>query len=309
MKVIGVTEFGGPEKLGTHEVPEPHAGPGEVRIRVHAAAVSPTDTHMRIGDYPVTGEPPYVPGMDAAGVVDEVGEGCPWQVGDKLMAIALPVGGKHGGGYVEKLVGPWRSMARIPEGVDFAAASTLPMNGLTAYQALEKLDLSPGQTLAVTGAAGTLGGYVVQLAKHRGLTVVADAAEKDRELVASFGADHIVPRGDDVASRIREIYPDGVDGLVDGSVQNELVVPAVRDGGGFATVRFWSGPVDRGIKLHKVLVAQEYESHEKLDELRKLVEEGVITLRVADTIPADNAAEAHRRLAAGGVRGRLVLTF
>ncbi|MCC5698933.1 hypothetical protein LH612_37945, partial [Klebsiella pneumoniae] len=80
---------------------------------------------------------------------------------------------------MEKLVGPWRSMARIPEGVDFAAASTLPMNGLTAYQALEKLDLSPGQTLAVTGAAGTLGGYVVQLAKHRGLTVVADAAEKD----------------------------------------------------------------------------------------------------------------------------------
>ncbi|MQA17050.1 MAG: zinc-binding dehydrogenase, partial [Pseudonocardiaceae bacterium] len=185
----------------------------------------------------------------------------------------------------------------------------LPMNGLTARQALDMLGLAPRRTLAVTGAAGTLGNYVIQLAKHAGLTVVADAADKDRALVTGLGADHVVERGDDVAGRIRAVFPDGVDGLVDAAVQNEKALPAVRDLGGFATVRFWDGSPDRNITLHKVRVFDEYRSHDKLDELRQLVEDGVLTLRVADTVPADNAAEAHERLEAGGVRGRLVLTF
>lgn len=311
MKVIGVTEFGGPEALAAHTVPEPHAGPGEARIRVHAAAVNPTDTVLRAGTRGGRGsQPPHVPGMDAAGVVDEVGEGSPWTVGDEVMAMALPGGaGEHGGAYVEKLVGPWESMARIPEGTDLVTASTLPMNGLTAHQALDLLGLEPGRTLAVTGAAGTLGGYVVQLAKHAGLTVIADAAAKDRALVEGLGPDHVVERGDDVADRIREILPDGVDGLVDAALLNEKVVPAVRDGGGFVTVRGWEGLPGRGVTFHKVLVVKEYRSHDKLDELRQLAEEGVLTLRVADTLPADDAAEAHRRFEAGGVRGRLVLSF
>lgn len=309
MKVIGVTEFGGPEALSAHDVPEPHAGPGEVRVRVRAAAVSPTDTNLRVGNYQVDDQqPPYVPGMDAAGVIDEAGEGSPWKVGDEVMAFAVPHG-EYGGAYVEQLVGSSESVARIPKGTDLITASTLPMNGLTAYQALELLALEPGQTLAVTGAAGTLGNYVVQLAKHAGLTVIADAAGKDRELVESLGPDHVVARGDDVADRIREIYPDGVDGLVDSAVQNEKALAAVRDGGGFATVRFWNGPPVRDITLHKVVVPSEYHSHGKLDELRQLVEQGVLTLRVADAIAADEAAEAHRRLEAGGVRGRLVLKF
>lgn len=310
MKAIGVTEFGGPNALTAHDLPEPHAGPGEVRIRVHAVAVSPTDTNLRAGKYGTPDmRPPYVPGMDAAGVVDEVGEGSPWNVGDELMAIALPRGGGHGGAYVEYLVGAWESMARKPAGTDLVTASTLPMNGLTARQALDKLDLKPGQTLAVTGAAGTLGNYVTQLAKHAALGVVADAAAKDRELVQSLGPDHVVERGDDVADRIREIFPDGVDGLVDSAVLNEKALPAVRDGGGFAAVRPWEGLPGRGVTFHQVRVVNEYRSHEKLDHLRQLVEDGVLTLRVADTLPADEAAEAHRRLEAGGVRGRLVLCF
>lgn len=280
-----------------------------MRIRVRGAAVSPTDTNLRIGAYGTRGQqPPHVPGMDAAGVVDEVGEGAPWKVGDELMAIALPQT-EHGGAYVSHLVGPWESMARIPAGTDAVAASTLPMNGLTARQGLDLLALEPGQTLAVTGAAGTLGNYVVQLAEHAGLVVVADAAEKDLELVRSLGPDHVVPRGEDVADRIREIFPGGVDGLVDASVQMEEVVPAVRDGGGFASVRFWEGTGERGITFHRVSVFEEYRSHQKLDELRQLVEDGVLTLRVADALPAEKASEAHARLEAGGVRGRLVLMF
>lgn len=310
MKVIGVTEFGGPEALTAHEVPEPHAGPGEVRIRVHGAAVNPTDTGLRSGNYGAGGQqPPHVPGMDAAGVVDEVGEGSPWSVGDDVMAIALPRGSGHGGAYAEKLVGPWESMASVPAGTDPVTASTLPMNGLTARQALDLLALRPGQTLAVTGAAGTLGNYVVQLAKHEGLTVVADAAAGDRALVEALGPDHVVARGQDVAEHIRAVFPGGVDGLVDAAVQDEQALPAVRDGGAFAPVRGWEGLPGRGVTFPRVFVFNEYRSHTKLDELRELVESGVLTLRVAGTVPADDAPEAHERLEAGGVRGRIVLTF
>lgn len=309
MKIIGVEEFGGPEALTILDVPEPHAGPGEVRIRVRAAAVSPTDTVVRAGG---SGRDlsrmPAVPGMDAAGIIDEVSEAGGWQVGDRVMAIALPFG-DHQGAYTEYLVAPADSLAHIPAGMDFAEASTLPMNGLTAVQALEKLNLQPGQSLAVTGAAGTLGNYLVQLAKHAGLLVVADAAPKDRELVADLGPDYIVERGDDVAERIREFFPDGVDALADAAVMNEKAVPAIKDGGGFATFRWWNEEPGRGITVHPIAVRDEYHSGQKLEALRRLAEDGTLTLRVADRLPAEKAEEAHRRLEAGGVRGRLVLLF
>jgi NADPH:quinone reductase-like Zn-dependent oxidoreductase len=246
--------------------------------------------------------------MDAAGVVDEVGEGSPWQVGDRVMAIALPLS-EHGGAYVEHLVGPWESMAPIPDGTDLVHAATLPMNGLTALQCLELLALRPGQTLAVTGAAGLLGTYLVQLGAHAGLRVVADAAPKDRDLVASLGADEVVDRGDDVADRIRAVTDGGADGLVDAALQREQVVPAVRDGGRFVDVRGWEGTGERGITFLRALVAKEYRSQDKLETLRRFAEDGILTLRVADVLPVADAAEAHRRMEAGGVRGRLVLTF
>lgn len=309
MKVIGVTEFGGPDALTAVELPDPHPGPGEARIKVAAAAVNPTDTVVRSG-IRGTGDrqPPYIPGMDAAGVIDEVGEGSKWQVGDEVMAIALPFG-EHQGAYVEYLIGDDASMARIPAGMDAVTASTLPMNALTATQILEKLDLQPGQTLAVTGAAGMLGNYLVQMAKHAGLVVIADAADKDRELVESLGPDHIVPRGEDVASHIRKLVPDGVDGLADAALQRDQAAPAINDDGAMAIVRAWDGRPGRGIALHQASVFEEYRSFEKLDRIRALTEDGVLTPRVAATLPAEQAPEAHRRLEAGGVRGRIVLTF
>jgi NADPH:quinone reductase-like Zn-dependent oxidoreductase len=105
------------------------------------------------------------------------------------------------------------------------------MNGLTAKQTLDQLALKPGQTLAVTGAAGCYGGYVIQLAKQAGLHVIADASPADEALVRSFGADTVVPRGHDIAAQIRKVVPNGVDGLADGSYQSELSIGAVRDGG------------------------------------------------------------------------------
>ena len=116
MRAIGVTEFGGPENLQVLDVPEPHAGPGEVRIRVHAAAVNPTDSGLRAGRYAArhTGQPgPFIPGADAAGVVDEVGEGSRWSVGDRVAAVVVPFR-PAGGAYADQVV--------VPEDVGAAAA-------------------------------------------------------------------------------------------------------------------------------------------------------------------------------------------
>jgi NADPH:quinone reductase-like Zn-dependent oxidoreductase len=294
------------------EVASPHAGPGEVRIRVHAAAVNPTDTFVGNGaraEVQRADPPPYVPGMDAAGVVDEVGDGVTTDlaVGDHVMAVVLPKG-SHGA-YAESIVVPFESVVRVPAGASDVEASTLPMNGLTARLALDLLGLQPGQTLAVTGAAGAFGGYTVQLAKADGLRVIADASEKDEHLVRDLGADVVVRRGDDVAARIREVAPEGVDGLADGALLHTLVLPAVRDGGGLAAVRGFEGETERGITVHQVFVRTYAREQVKLDRLRQLVESGQVTLRVARTFPPEQAGDAQRILAAGGTRGRLVIEF
>ena len=312
MRAVGLFTHGGPDVLQVVDVPEVHAGPGEVRIRVHAATVNPTDVGTRNGtraEQQKADQPPYVPGMEAAGIVDEVGSGVPdrIKVGDAVIAIVVPKG-SHGA-YREQIVLDARSVVRAPSGTTHAEAATLPMNGLTAHQSLDLLGLSPGQVLAVTGAAGAYGGYVIQLAKIAGLTVIADASEKDEDLVASLGADIVVRRGDDVASRFRDHFPDGVDGLADGAVLNDRVIAAVRDGGAFTSVRGFLGAPQRDIRFTATLVRSYAQEWEKLDRLREQVEAGEITLRVAEVYPPEQAAEAHRRLEAGGTRGRLIIGF
>jgi NADPH2:quinone reductase len=311
MRAVGVTEFGGPEALHIVDVPDEPLGAGQVRLRVEAAAVSPTDTHLRSGAYadrdPIK-SPPWVPGMDVAGVVTEVGEGVEHlRPGDPAMGLVVPFGAH--GGYRENLVLPGDSVVGAPKGASAVEASTLPMNALTARMALDRMGLQSGQVLAVTGAAGMFGGYVVQLAKADGLIVVADASEADEDLVRGFGADLVVRRGDDVAARIREHFPEGVDGLADGSVQDAQVLPAVRDGGAVATVRGYRGDGQRGLRVFPNRVSRAAQDRPALDRLRQQAEDGVLTLRVAQAFPAEQAAEAHRLLARGGIRGRLVLTF
>ncbi|GAA4835802.1 NADP-dependent oxidoreductase [Saccharopolyspora rosea] len=306
---MGVTEFGGPDALEVLDLPERDAGPGQVRIRVHAAAVNPTDTLIRSGGRQLTGGPPYVPGMDAAGVVDQVGPGVGDRlaVGQRVVALVVP-SGAHGA-YAERIVVPAASVVPAPAGADFPAAATLLMNAMTARLALDSLALFPGDVVAVTGAAGAFGGYVVQLAKADGLHVIADAKPDDEELVRGLGADEVVRRGDDVATRIRELVPDGVAGLADGALLHERVVPAVADGGAIATVRGWDGPAERGIRVRPVWVREAATDTAALDGLARQAESGVLSLRVARVVPAERAAEAHRLLEAGGVRGRLVLDF
>jgi len=309
---IGVTEYGGPEKLQVLDLPAEELAPGTVRISVTAAAINPTDTGLRAGQRSESGHPEDeadVPGMDVAGVLTEIAGDVSTDlaIGDQVMAIVVP-SGQHGG-YRADLVLPAESVVRIPHGASEIEASTLPMNGLTARAALDQLGLQPGQVLAVTGAAGAFGGYVIQLAKADGLVVVADAKESDVDLVRGFGADLVLPRGDDFADRVRAEYPQGVDGLADGALLGELALPAVKDDGAVATVRGYTGDGRRGLRVQPVLVREHARDHAALDRLREQAESGVITLRVADTYPAEQAAEAHRRFEAGGVRGRLVLLF
>ena len=312
MRAVGLITHGGPEVLQIVDVPEVHAGPGQVRLRVHAAAVNPTDTMARNGaraEQQKADPPPYIPGMDAAGIVDEVGDGVTTgvKVGDTVMAMVCP-SASHGA-YREQIVLDQRAVVPAPAGTTHVQACSLPMNGLTARQSLDLLNLSPGQVLAVTGAAGAYGGYVIQLAKSEGLTVIADASDADRELVSSLGADIIVARGNDVATRFREHYPDGVDGLADGAVLNEAVIPAVKDGGAYTSVRHFMGEPQRDISFTATSVRSYDGEYEKLDTLRQQAEAGILTLRIADSMPAAEASEAHRRLEAGGTRGRLVLEF
>ena len=314
MRAVGIMEFGGPEVLRLVELPDPDAGPGELRVRVHAAAVNPTDTVLRSGGRAERLKgvaPPHVAGMDAAGILEQIGQGVDTdlRVGERVMAIVVPLG-QHGA-YAERVVVPAASVVRSPISASDAQAATIPMNGLTVRLALDELALEPGQTLAVTGAAGAVGGFAVELGKAAGLHVVADAAPRDEALVRSLGADAVVARGHDFARGVRQIVPDGVDGLIDAAVMNAVAVPAVCDGGRIATLRGYDGGGggNRGITFFPVFVRNYATEQDKLDELRNLAEQGGLTLRVAATLPAERAAEAHRLLEAGGVRGRLVLEF
>jgi NADPH:quinone reductase-like Zn-dependent oxidoreductase len=315
MRAVTFSRLGGPEVLEVSDLPEPKPGPGEVRIRVAAATVNPTDISFRSGRQLSTVQlaemgvrPPYVPGMEFAGVVDAVGEGARWRQGERVMAIVNPRR-PGGGAQAELVVVPSASVARVPEGTSLEAAATLPMNGLTVRLALDRLGLKPGQTLAVTGAAGAVGGYAVELGVSEGLRVIAVARAQDEEQVKRFGATTFIPASDGAIRAVYDAAPGGVDGLIDAAVLDGAALPAIRDGGKLATVRGFAGPSERGITIEPVRVLSYVENHDALDRLGRLVAEGRLTLRVAETFPPERAADAQRKLAAGGTRGRLLIAF
>lgn len=316
MKIIGLFNYGGPEVLETIEIAEPHAGIGQVRIRVQAAGINPADVMLREGElhgfYPDV-VPPFVPGMDIAGTIDEIGDNIDpafgLTLGDDVVGIVDNLGSY--GGYSEYVVLPAASVTHKPTGSTFPEAASFLMNALTARCALDAFSLKPGATLLVTGAAGAFGGYVTQLAASEGLRVIAVASERDEELLRSFGADIVVKRGeaDDLVQRILAIVPEGVDAVADGALLHERIVPVISDNGQIAVVRFWDGDPGRNIKIHPINVRSRATDHAAINRLREQVESGVLTTRVAAAFPASEAVEAHRRLDQGGLRGRLILEF
>lgn len=302
MKAVIIRSFGGPEVLEVIDVPAPSAGPGQVRIRVEAAAVNPVDVATRMGALAtgglMTGDGQVGLGWDVAGVVDEVGAGLTsLVVGDRVAGLSdrldIPLGT-----HAELVVLDAAVVARTD--LDPVAAATLPLNVTTAAQTLGLLDLQRGDTVLVTGAAGALGGFVVELAVARGLRVVAAASDDDEELVRGLGADVFVPRSAPLAEAVREAVPGGVAGAVDAAVLGVRALDAVRSGGAFvAVISGIAPPPLRGIRVANVFVRADGA------QLAALIPQ--VTPRVADTLPLAEVAEAHQRLEKGGLRGRLVL--
>jgi NADPH:quinone reductase len=315
-KAVTYTGVGGTEviKVVEREVRSPSAN--EVRIEVAAAAVNWTDLLLRDPNFRSNlvqaVDPPalLVPGMDLAGVVESIGPGVSrLRPGEQVMAVVLPRR-PDGGAYAQHVVAPAASVVRIPEGVSLARASTLPMNGLTALLSLELAALERGQTLAVSGGAGLLAHYAIAIAKRRGLRVAADARAQDKSLVQSYGADVVIERGEDFAGAIRKELAQGVDAVLDTAVLGEAAFGAIRDGGVYIPVRGWAGkPSERNIQIKPVFVHSVLERTGWLEHLRGLVSAGDIELLVTGEYPPEHAGDAQSALAAGGLRGRPVITF
>lgn len=312
MRAVGVWRFGGPEELKPVELPEPEAGPGEIRILVAGATVNPTDTLFRSGKLTANLSPgaiaPFVPGREISGVVDRAGPGARFKEGDLVATLPspLPLGR---GGYSELIVIHGDSAIASPPGWSPIEAATLAMNGLTVRAAIDQLALRPGQSLAVTGAAGAVGGYAIQMAVTEGLTVVALASPGDEQLVLGLGAQVFAARSADPAGAVRAAFGGPVDGLLDAALIGEPSLAAIREGGVYAAVRGYSGRTERGIRIENVGVGEHARDRAKLEKVYDLAAHRVLTPRVAGTLPAEEAAKAHRTLEAGGLRGRLVLTF
>ncbi|MFF4113398.1 NADP-dependent oxidoreductase [Streptomyces sp. NPDC001714] len=294
MRAAVVNTFGGPEVVEVVETERPEPGPRQVRIKVAAAALNPAVEGVRGGFFGGAGKRIGL-GWDVAGTVDATGVATAWAVGDQVVALD-PGMVRPLGTHAEYVVVEADAVATAPATVDAVHAATLPLNGLTAVGALDLLELTEGQSLLVTGAAGAVGGFAVQLAAHRGISVTALAREADEELVRSLGAAHFTAGAVEAGS---------FDAVLDAAVLGETALEWARDGGGYVGVRPGGEPAPvRGVRTAAVAVTAD---GARLAELAALVDEGVLTLRVAETFSLDDAAKAHARLAAGGVRGRLVL--
>jgi NADPH:quinone reductase-like Zn-dependent oxidoreductase len=294
MRAAVVTTFGGPEAVEIVEVETPEPAARQVRIKVAAAALNPVDAGVRAGIFGAA-DGRIGLGWDVAGSVDATGEGTTWNVGDEVVALQYGMV-KPLGTHADYVVVDADAVAKAPATVDSVLAATLPLNALTAVQALDLLDLAPGRSLLVTGAAGAVGGYAVQLAVRRGIEATALARESDERFVRSLGAGRLVTGGADAGS---------FDAVLDAAVLGETALEWVRDGGAYMGVipHAQPGPV-RGVETAAIQVGAD---GARLAELVGLVDEGALTLRLAATFSLADAAKAHAWLAEGGVRGRVVL--
>ncbi|MFE6778961.1 NADP-dependent oxidoreductase [Streptomyces sp. NPDC057702] len=310
MRAVVVRTVGGPEALEVAEVPVPPTGVGRVRVRVEAAGVNPVDAATRSGALIAAGlmapRETIGIGWDVAGRVDAVGPGVSgYAPGDRVIGVRDRLDLSLGT-YAEFVELDAAALAPAPAGRSASEAATLPLNGLTALQALDLLSVEPGGTLLVTGAAGAVGGFAVELAALRGIRVVACAGAGDEAFARAVGARWFVPRTADLAQAVRERVPGGVDAALDAAVLGLPALGAVRNRGAFVSVVAGAAPPPlRGITVAEQWIAADPTA---LARLATLAATGRLTLRVADTLPLHEAVRAHQRLAAGGLRGRLVLT-
>jgi NADPH:quinone reductase-like Zn-dependent oxidoreductase len=289
---------GGPDTIELIDVPLVAPGPGQVRVEIAAAAVNPVDLAVAGGVFHGMGlinQPEWTGlGWDFAGHVAAAGPDVGLAIGTRVAGM---VGGfdRDFGTYAEQLVVPAADVAVVPEELDLIAASTVPLNRLTAAQILDLLGDPPTDgRLLVTGAAGAVGGHVAALAQDRGWQVTGLARAQDEAFVCGLGADfttHAEP---------------GWDAVADGAGLQEQALALVRDGGAFVGVKPNAKPAaERGIAVDVVVA---HADGRRLAELLDRTAAGELPTRVHAVVPLDQVSDAHRAVAKGGVRGRYVLT-
>ncbi|WP_030608119.1 NADP-dependent oxidoreductase [Streptomyces sclerotialus] len=297
MKAVRFRRFGGPEVLEIVDLPDPHPGPGQVRIAVRAAGVNPSDWKKRRGL--MDQELPQTMGHEAAGTVDELGEGvADVAVGDRVFGFSA-----EGTAQAELTV--LDHYAPIPASLDFSGAAALPAAIETATRTLDQLGVGSGSTLLVNGASGSVGSAAVQLAVVRGALVIGTASPANHDHLRSLGAEPVA-YGPGLVERVRALAPEGIDVALD--VAGSGVLPELIELTGGAkhvvTVADFGGAQEHGVRFSRGDAGR---AVHVLAEIGELIEAGHFSLPVARTFPLADIAEAHRVSEDGHVRGKLVL--
>jgi NADPH:quinone reductase-like Zn-dependent oxidoreductase len=297
MKALQFREYGGPEVLRVAEAPEPHAGPGQVRIQVKAASVNAIDWKILSGamaqGQPLDG-PAYL-GNDAAGVVDEVGEGVSdVAVGDDVFGL---------GAATQAELAVLRAFARKPSSLDWSVAAAAGVAAETAIRALDLLGVTSGTTVLIDGGAGGVGAVAVQIAVARGATVIATASEANQGYLQEIGATGVL-YGDGMTDRVRAAAPGGVDAVLDVAGKTPLadLVGLVSEPSQVVTIANF-GVGDSGVRL---TTGGEGDPTAAMAEAARLLEQNDLVIKV-QTFPLERAAEAYTISRQGHVRGKLVL--
>ncbi|MRH88296.1 alcohol dehydrogenase catalytic domain-containing protein [Nocardia sp. SYP-A9097] len=296
MKAVRFSRFGGPEVLEIVELPDPHPGPGQVRIKMRAAGVNPSDWKKRAGL--IDEELPQTLGYEAAGVVDEVGAGVTHvDIGDRVFGFS-------GAGAAQAELVVLDHFATVTPSIDYADAAALPAAVETATRALDQLGVRGG-TLLVNGASGSVGAAAVQLAVARGARVIGVASPANHEYLRLLGADPVA-YGEGLVGRVLTVAPDGVDSALD--VAGSGVLPSLIELAGGAgqvvTLADSAGAQEFGVRFSR---GDDGRAIHALAGIGELIESGGFWLPVALIFPLDEVAEAHRVGEGGHPRGKLVL--
>jgi NADPH:quinone reductase-like Zn-dependent oxidoreductase len=299
MRAVQFSEFGGPEVLEVVDLPEPHPEAGQIRVAVRAVGVNPIDWKVRSGS--MGGELPRRVGQEAAGVVDELGDGVSdVAVGDEV--FGLPVGGGAAAEFV--VLGAY---APKPASIDFAEAAALPVAVETAVRTLDLLGIGEGQTLVINGASGAVGQAATQLAIGRGAKVIGTAGEDNQDFVRSLGAEPTT-YGPGLADRVRAATADGrVDRALDATGGGALpdLVELTGSPDSVITIADYAGAEQTGVRFTGG-PGTERATH-ALADVVPLIEAGDFTLPVAHTYPLERVGDAQRVGEAGHAPGKLVL--
>lgn len=300
MRAAAIDEFGPAERLTVHKVPTPVAEPGQVLVRVEAAGVQPTDVAIRDGWTPpgATIEFPQILGNEFAGTIVQAGAGVTEFVTGQQVA-----GFRALGCYAEYVTVPVSQAALKPEKVDWLTAGALSASGQTAHTALERLGARSGETILIHGAAGGVGSMAVQLARLRGLRVIGTGSEQNQEYLRALGATPVI-YGEGEVDRIREAAPDGIDLAFDtaGHGNLHIATEVVADRGRIGSIVEPPLAAELGVQW-----LNSDRSARRLRELLDLCARGELRVTVRSEYSLDDAADAHREVAAGHGRGKVVL--